>query len=69
MEKLLTLVFKPDDIQQLLNQNPDKIIVRSELEVGRLEGGQKVGYVRVFADAIVDGEVVDTVGGCPQPPC
>ena len=69
MEKLLTLIFKPDDLQQLLNQNPDKIIVRSELAEGRLEDGERVGYVRVFADAIIDGTVVETVGGCPQPPC
>ncbi|HEY0040809.1 MAG TPA: hypothetical protein VGB71_09110 [Flavisolibacter sp.] len=69
MEKLITLIFNPDDIQQLLNRNPEKIVVRSILEEGRLESGERVGYVRVFADAVIDGEVVDTVGGCPRPPC
>lgn len=69
MEKLITLIFRPDDLQQLLTHTPSKIVVRAELEEGRLEGGEKIGYVKVYADAIVKGEVVDTVGGCPKPPC
>lgn len=70
MEPLLTLIFRPEEIQQLLDYNPAKIIVRSILEEGRLEGGERVGYVQVFADATTEnGEVLGTIGGCPKPPC
>jgi len=65
----LFLIFKKDDIQKLMDQNPDKIVVRSLIEEGKLESGERVGVVRVFADAVLEGKVIDTIGGCPEPPC
>jgi hypothetical protein len=70
MAHLLTLVFRPEEIQQLLDLNPKKIVIRSVLEEGRLDDGERAGIVKVFADATTEGgEVLDTIEGCPVPPC
>ena len=71
MAHLLHVVFRKDEIQQLLDLNPDKIVVRTSLEGGELADGRSVGYLIVEADAMMDGseEPLGTVGGCPTPPC
>ena len=69
MENLLTVIFKAEDIQTLLDQSPDKIVVRSIVEEGRLEDGEKAGVIKVFADAVKNDEVLETISGCPKPPC
>lgn len=71
MARLLHVIFKAEEIQQLMELNPDKIVVRTSLESGVLSDGRNVGYVIVEADAMRDGEEepLGTVGGCPIPPC
>ena len=70
-KNLLTVVFKPEDLQRLLDQKPQKVIVRSVLEEGKLDNGQSVGYVRVYAEgkSTVEGTTFEIVPGCPDPPC
>lgn len=71
MAHLLHVVFKAEDIRKLLETDPDKILVRTSLESGTLEDGSRAGYVVVKADAVKDGEerTLETVDGCPVPPC
>ena len=71
MAQLLHVVFRKDEIQQLLDFNPDKIIVRTSLEGGNLSDGRSIGYLVVEADAMMDGseQPLGTVSGCPNPPC
>jgi len=69
-KNLLTVIFKPEDLQRLLDQKPKKVVIRSVLEEGKLDNGQRVGYVRVYAEGTtMEGTTVDTVPGCPDPPC
>ena len=58
-------------MQELMDKEPDKIVVRTTIEEGRLDSGESVGYVKVFADAIQSGnpEPLHSVTGCPDPPC
>lgn len=71
MARLLHVLFKAEEIQQLMDLNPDKIIIRTSLESGVLANGESIGYVKVEADAMKDGEEepIGTIEGCPQPPC
>ncbi|HUC80629.1 MAG TPA: hypothetical protein VMR70_06910 [Flavisolibacter sp.] len=77
MSHLLTVVFRKEDIQKLLELNPDKIVVRTALKSGKLasanlgDSGESVGYVVVEADAVNDDseKPLGTVEGCPVPPC
>lgn len=69
MAQLLTVIFKREAIENLMKLGPDNIVVRTELEGVVLEDGRKAGVVNVYADAYKDGKVVDTVDGCPWPPC
>ena len=69
MPNELVLVFPKDKMQSLLDVNPDKIIVRSAIEEARLDNGEMVGVVRVYADAVQGGNVLATIDGCPVPPC
>ena len=68
---LLTVVFKPEDLQRLLDQKPKKVVIRSVLEEGRLDNGQRVGYVKVYAEGktTIEGTRLEAVPGCPVPPC
>lgn len=71
MPNHLLLIFKKEEMQHLLNQNPDKIVVRSTFEEAILEGGGKAGVVKVYADAMQKGnpKPLATITGCPNPPC
>jgi hypothetical protein len=71
MAQLLHVVFKAEEIQKLMDLNPDRIVIRTSLEGGVLAGGESVGYLKVEADAMRDGseEPLGTIGGCPKPPC
>jgi hypothetical protein len=64
-------IFKREEMQKLMDLKSDKIIIRSSIEEGQLNSGEKVGVVRVFADAVNEGseEPVATIPGCPKPPC
>ena len=69
MANELVLIFTKSNIQELMDKDPEKIVVRTTIEEGRLDSGEMVGVVRVFADAMRSGEVLQTVTGCPKPPC
>ena len=71
MPNQLLLIFKKDDIQKLLDHNPDKIVVRSTIEEAVLKDGTLAGVVKVYADAMQQGnrEPLATIIGCPCPPC
>ena len=69
MPNELVLIFTRENMQELMDRDPDKIVIRSVIEEGKLDSGEYVGVVRVFADAMQNGTVVATVGGCPNPPC
>jgi len=71
MPDQLILIFTKEKIQDLIDRNPDKIVVRSTIEEGKLAGGESVGVVRVYADAMQNGnpEPLLTITGCPRPPC
>ena len=69
---LLTVIFKPEDLQRLLDSKPKKVVVHAYLEEGRLDNGQGIGYVKVYAKGkgnTVVGALEETVDGCPVPPC
>jgi hypothetical protein len=69
MANELILIFSADRIRELMDYNPDKIVVRSRIEEAVLEDSSKAGVVRVYADAVKERSVVATVSGCPDPPC
>ena len=69
MANELVLIFSVEKMEELMKQSPDKIVVRSTIEHGRLDSGEEVGVVRVFADAVQGGTVLATIEGCPNPPC
>lgn len=71
MAKLLEMIFSAGDMQTLLDQNPDKILVRTTVEEVTLSNNSKASGVKVFADAYQNGnsEPLATVNGCPCPPC
>ncbi|RYZ27892.1 MAG: hypothetical protein EOO10_11295 [Chitinophagaceae bacterium] len=68
---LLTVIFKPEDLQRLLDSKPKKVVIRAILEDGKLDNGQRVGYVKVYAEgkSMIEGTMGETVPGCPVPPC
>lgn len=71
MANQLVLIFTKESIQLLMDQDPDKIVVRSTIEEAVLDTGKKAGVVKVYADAMRIGEPapIVTVEGCPNPPC
>ena len=71
MPNELILIFTKENMQELLDKSPDKIVVRTTIEEGRLDSGESVGYVKVYADAMQEGnpEPLHTIIGCPRPPC
>ena len=62
-------LFRPEQLLQLLNENPDKILISTSLESEVLKSGEKVGVLRVKATSIVNNRKGLTMGGCPIPPC
>ena len=69
MSNELVLIFSAKRMQELMEQNPDKIVVRSTIEQERLGSGEEVGVIGVYADAVQIGNVSATIEGCPIPPC
>lgn len=71
MPSQLILIFRKDEMQQLMDRNPDSIVARAVVEEGTLNDGSLVGVIRVYADAMQDGssEPLLTIEGCPEPPC
>ncbi|MGZ8517068.1 MAG: hypothetical protein ACXWWD_06955 [Chitinophagaceae bacterium] len=69
MPNELFFIFSADRIQELMDYAPSKIVVRSTIEEGILEGGARAGVVKVYADAMKEGSVVGSIEGCPMPPC
>jgi len=69
---LLTVIFKPEDLQRLLDSKPKKVVVRAVLEKAKLDTGKEVAYVKVYAESkgnTIEGTMGETVPGCPEPPC
>lgn len=69
MAQLLNVIFEREAIETLLKFDPEKIVIRTELEGAVLDNGRKAGVVKVYGDAYKGGKVVETVDGCPWPPC
>jgi hypothetical protein len=71
MANNLEFIFKTEDMKKLVEANTDFIVIHSYLEGVVLDNGQKAGALRVHADAVNKGkgEAVDTIQGCPNPPC
>lgn len=71
MSNELVFIFKADEMRKLLDGNPDLVVVRSRIEAGVLKEGQKVGYVKVWADGVWKDKPGATmqINGCPEPPC
>lgn len=71
MTNELKFVFRGEDMKRLLQRDPDFIVVVSHLEAAVLQDGSKAGVVKVRADAVnksID-EAVESIEGCPIPPC
>ena len=76
MTNALTFIFRPEDLQRLLDQNPDQIIITCGLESEITLSGEKVGAMKVRARSAfkearpeVSGVLNFSVIGCPIPPC
>ncbi|HEV8512413.1 MAG TPA: hypothetical protein VGQ59_04025 [Cyclobacteriaceae bacterium] len=76
MTTAFTLLFRPEDLKRLLDQNPDKIVITCGLESETTLSGDKVGAFKVKARSFfkearpeVSGVLNFYVPGCPQPPC
>lgn len=71
MDNNLLFIFKAEDIQRLVEAKSDFIVVRSFLESVVLADGSKAGALRVYADAVNKGkgEPLESIQGCPNPPC
>ena len=65
-------VFKPEDLQKLLNEKPEKVIVSCFLVEETTKDGRKVGAMHAWADGAGKGKSIvagDGAPGCPVPPC
>lgn len=71
MPNELKLMFSPSDVQTLLDEEPDKIVVRLKLEEATLSDSSKAGVLKVYADAhrTNNSTPLATINGCPEPPC
>ncbi|HEV8512415.1 MAG TPA: hypothetical protein VGQ59_04035 [Cyclobacteriaceae bacterium] len=76
MTTAFTLLFRPEDLQRLLDQSPDKIVITCGLESETTLSGDKVGAFKVKARSFfkearpeVSGVLNFSVPGCPIPPC
>ena len=62
-------IFRPEQLQALLKENPEKILMTTSLVEEVLKSGEKVSVLRVEATSIVGSARTLTVAGCPVPPC
>jgi hypothetical protein len=62
-------IFRPEQLQALINQNPEKILFTTSLVEEVLKSGEKVSVMRIEATSIVGSARTLTVAGCPVPPC
>ena len=62
-------IFRPEQLQALLNENPEKILMTTSLVEEVLKSGEKVSVLRVEATSIVGSARTLTLPGCPVPPC
>ena len=69
-------VFKPEELQKLLDEKPKKIIVSCYLVEETTQDGRKVGAMHAWADGVGKSDkgakasgVPNGVPGCPIPPC
>ncbi|WP_121352986.1 hypothetical protein [Flavisolibacter nicotianae] len=71
MANNLEFIFRTEDMKKLLELNTDFIVVHSFLENVTLNDGKEAGALRVYARAVNKGKVdaVDSIEGCPNPPC
>jgi hypothetical protein len=70
MENNLQVIFKTEDLKQLLENNSEYIVINSFLESVVLKDGSKAGALRVYAEAVnTGGATMGRVEGCPVPPC
>ena len=76
MTNAFTVLFRPEDLKRLLDQNPDKIVITCGLESETTLSGDKVGAFKVRARSFfkearpeVSGVLNFYVPGCPIPPC
>jgi hypothetical protein len=71
MANNLEFIFKTEDMKKLVEANTDFIVIHSYLEGVILKDDAKAGALRVYAKAINRGKIdaVETIEGCPNPPC
>src|SRR5258706_15753461 len=76
MTNAFTFLFRPEDLQRLLDQNPDQIVITCGLESETTISGEKVGAFKVRARSAfkearpeVSGVLNFSIPGCPVPPC
>lgn len=71
MANNLEFIFKTEDMKKLVDANTDFIVIHSYLEGVVLKDDTKAGALRVYAKAINKGKIdaVETIEGCPNPPC
>ncbi len=66
-------IFKPEDLQKLLDEKPEKVVVSCYLVEETTKDGSKVGAMKVWADGTwtksKKGIRGSGVPGCPIPPC
>jgi hypothetical protein len=62
-------IFRPEQLQALINENPEKILFTTSLVEEVLKSGEKVSVMRIEATSIVGSARTLIVAGCPVPPC
>lgn len=62
-------IFRPEQLQALINENPEKILFTTSLAEEVLKSGEKVSVLRIEATSIVGSARTLTIMGCPIPPC
>jgi hypothetical protein len=62
-------IFRPEQLQALINQDPEKILFTTSLVEEVLKSGEKVSVMRIEATSIVGSARTLSVMGCPIPPC
>ena len=71
MTNNLEFIFKTEDMKRLVEAGTDFIVIHSLLEGVVLDTGRKAGALKVYAKAVNRGKIdaVETIEGCPNPPC
>ena len=71
MNNELQFLFRAEELRRLLESGTDFILINAHLEEATLQDGRKAAVLKVNAEAINKGnpEPVNTVEGCPIPPC